>query len=69
MIAYLKNIFQIMPKRYEVMSLMCHMDIVDENLAKAQNQGWEICGDVLLKNSTGQCYDTYFHIPMKRLRE
>ena len=52
--------------RYEVMSLMAHIDFVDERLREAQDAGWEICGDILLKNSTGHCTDTNFHIPMKR---
>jgi len=48
------------------MSLMAHIDFVDERLREAQDAGWEICGDILLKNSTGHCTDTNFHIPMKR---
>lgn len=52
--------------RYEVMSLMAHMDHQEERLKKAQDEGWEICGDILLKNKDGWCGNTFFHIPMKR---
>ena len=53
-------------KRYEVMSLMAHVDFQKQKLEEAQNEGWEICGDILLKNESGWCGDTFFHIPMKR---
>ena len=53
-------------KRYEVISLMTHIDYNDEKLKQAQDEGWEICGDILLKNEDGWCRSTYFHIPMKR---
>jgi hypothetical protein len=53
-------------KRYEVVSLMAHIDVKDEMLKKAQDEGWEICGDILIKNKDGWCGNTFFHIPMKR---
>lgn len=53
-------------KKYEVISLMTHIDYQKEQLKEMQNEGWEICGDILLKNKTGWVGDTYFHIPMKR---
>lgn len=56
-----------MKKRYEVKSLMSNMDHVDETLEKAQDEGWEIAGDILLKNEDGRCKSTFFHIPMKRV--
>jgi hypothetical protein len=66
----LKIIEKLKPrKRYEVMVLMTHINYNDEKLdkvAKAQNEGWEICGDILLKNEDGWCGNTYIHIPMKR---
>jgi hypothetical protein len=52
--------------KYEVMSLMVHVDYKDERLKKAQEDGWQICGDILLKNEDGWCKSTFFHIPMKR---
>lgn len=52
--------------KYEVMSLMVHIDYKDERLKKAQEDGWQICGDILLKNEDGWCKSTFFHIPMKR---
>jgi hypothetical protein len=52
--------------KYEVMSLMVHVDYKDERLKKAQKDGWQICGDILLKNEDGWCKSTFFHIPMKR---
>ena len=52
--------------KYEVMSLMVHIDYKDERLKKAQKDGWQICGDILLKNEDGWCKSTFFHIPMKR---
>ena len=53
--------------RYEVMSLMTHQKHVDKKLKHAQENGWEICGDILIKNESGCCNDTYLHIPMKRI--
>lgn len=53
--------------RYEVRSLMTHEKYLDERLKKAQDEGWELAGNVLIKNSTGHCTDTYFHIPLKRI--
>ena len=53
-------------KRYEVVSLMAYIDVKDEMLKKAQDEGWEICGDILIKNKDGWCGNTFFHIPMKR---
>jgi hypothetical protein len=53
-------------KRYEVISLMAHISVKDEMLKKAQEQGWGICGDILIKNESGGCNSTFFHIPMKR---
>lgn len=52
--------------KYEIMSLMVHIDYKDERLKKAQEDGWQICGDILLKNEDGWCKSTFFHIPMKR---
>lgn len=52
--------------RYEVMSLMAHVNYQEEKLKQAQDEGWEICGDVLLKNEDGWRRSTYFHIPMRR---
>lgn len=52
--------------KYEVMSLMVHIDYKDERLKKAQEDGWQICGDILLKNNDGWCGSTFLHIPMKR---
>jgi len=60
------SIFKRKKLRYEVQSLMAHADVVDDKLEKAQNEGWEIAGDILLKNKDGWCGNTYFHIPMKR---
>jgi hypothetical protein len=53
-------------RKYEVMSLMAHVDFVDEQLKKLQDEGWEIAGDILLKNKDGWCRSTIFHIPLKR---
>lgn len=52
--------------KYEIMSLIVHIDYKDERLKKAQEHGWQICGDILLKNENGWCKSTFFHIPMKR---
>jgi len=63
------HLFRCSGKRYEVMSLMAHVDYQEQKLKEAQDEGWEICGDILLKNKSeksGWCGDTYFHIPMKR---
>lgn len=61
------NVFKKKIVRYEVMSLMTHIDYKDAQLKEAQDNGWEICGDILLKNKDGWCGNTYFHIPMKRI--
>ena len=53
-------------KRYEVCSLISHIDFLDKQLEEKQNDGWEIAGDILIKNETGWCRNTNFHIPMKR---
>lgn len=52
--------------RYEVRSLMTHIDHQEGQLKQAQDEGWEICGDILLTNKDGWCGSTYFHIPMRR---
>ncbi len=54
-------------KKYEVMSLMANTDHIDRKLKQAQDEGWEICGDILLKNKDGWVGNTFFHIPMRRL--
>ena len=61
-----KNFFKKQIPKYEVYSLMSHESYVDEKLEKMQNDGWEIAGDILLKNKDGHCTHTYFHIPLKR---
>lgn len=53
-------------KKYEVMSLMYKEKYINDKLEEAQKKGWEIAGDILLKNESGHFTDTYFHIPMKR---
>lgn len=52
--------------KYEVTYLMSHQNYVDRQLKEKQDQGWEIAGDILLKNKDGWCGNHYFHIPMKR---
>jgi hypothetical protein len=54
-------------KKYEVMSLIANTDHIDIKLKQAQDEGWEICGDILLKNKDGWVGNTFFHIPMRRL--
>jgi hypothetical protein len=49
--------------KYEVRKISPHENYVDERLKTEQDEGWEICGDVLLKNSQGS---TFFYIPMRR---
>lgn len=51
---------------YEVTFLMAHQDYLDEKLSKMQSEGWQIAGDILIKNEDGHCTHHYFHIPMKR---
>jgi hypothetical protein len=70
MMKQLKNSFLRLVRRsktrFEVMSLMTHVDWQEQQLKEAQDDGWEICGEILLKNKSGWCGDTYFHIPMRR---
>lgn len=54
-------------KKYEVACLMAHESVVDERLEKMQSNGWEIAGEILIKNRDGHCTSNYFHIPMKRI--
>ncbi len=35
-------------------------------LQEYQDDGWEIAGDILIKNKDGWCMNNYFHIPLKR---
>ena len=53
-------------KRYEVKCLMVHEELAMKRLKKLYKDGWEIAGDILIKNQTGHCLDNYFMIPMKR---
>lgn len=55
-----------MPKKYEVMCLMSHENYVDEKLEKLQKEGWELAGEILIKNRDGHCNHNFFHIPLKR---
>ncbi|MDB4265005.1 hypothetical protein N9893_02965 [bacterium] len=57
------------PDQYAVMSLMSHRDNVDRQFKEKQDQGWELAGDIVLKNKSGWCGDTIFHIPLKRKLE
>jgi len=54
--------------KYEVACLRVHENHVDERLEVLQNEGWEIAGDILIKNQSGHCTDTYFNIPLKRVK-
>lgn len=54
------------PRKYEVSFLMSHQNHIDEQLAKKQDEGWEIAGDILIKNETGHCTNHYLHIPLRR---
>lgn len=62
----MKNIFKRLIPKYEVMCLMSHESCIDEKLEKLQNNGWEIAGDILIKNNDGHCNHHFFHIPLKR---
>ena len=54
-------------KRYEVRCLQINAQFVDEYLGKAQDEGWVICGDILITNDDkGHCLSNQLHIPMKR---
>jgi hypothetical protein len=58
-------------KKYEVKILM-HKEYIEnkehanKKLQEAQNEGWQIAGDILVKNESGHCRDNYLHIPLKR---
>ena len=53
-------------KKYEVQCLMIHDESANKKLEELQNQGWEIAGDILVKNETGWCGHNFLHIPLKR---
>jgi len=53
-------------KKYEVMVLMSREEHVNKKLKGLQDNGWEISGDILVKNKSGWCNDNYMHIPLKR---
>jgi hypothetical protein len=54
---------------YEVCVLNSKEDCLEEKLNRYQGQGWQICGDVLVKNESGHCLDTYVFIPLKRKKK
>jgi len=56
-------------KKYEVTCLIAYQDVLNEQLDKMQSEGWEIAGEILLKNQDGHCLSNYFYIPMKRIKK
>ncbi len=54
--------------QYEVSVLMSHEDYMHEKIQELQDEGWEIAGDILVKNQRGNCGDTYVFIPFKRVK-
>lgn len=62
--SWIKSIFK--KPKYEVMALMSHERYIDEKMEALQNEGWELCGELLVKNKTGHCTDTYLFVPLKR---
>ena len=54
-------------KKYKVSVLMTSERWVNERLEEMQNAGWEIAGDILVKNKTGDTGQGYLHIPMKMI--
>ena len=53
-------------KKYDVIVLHSHERLLQKRLDERQDEGWEIAGDILVKNSTGHCNDTYMMVPLKR---
>lgn len=53
--------------QYEVKCLMAHENYVNERLEEAQNQGWEIAGQIMLKENTNGDGAIFFHIPIKKI--
>jgi hypothetical protein len=52
-------------KRYEACILSAHKDLITVRLDKAQAEGWEVSGQMLVKGSTDGAL--FLYIPMKRL--
>ena len=54
--------------KYEIHVLQINETSANEKLLIYQNQGWEIGGDILIKNTShnGHFSDTYVYIPLKR---
>lgn len=50
--------------KYEVKILSVHLSNKDDELEKAQNDGWEIAGQILLSKRPTGSIDIY--IPLKR---
>lgn len=61
-----KNNFKKRHPSYDVRVLMVHESNLDDRLKLYQNQGWEISGDILVKNRSGHCLDTNLFIPFKK---
>ncbi len=64
-------------KKYEITILMSKEyngknengeDIPQANnyLQEYQNDGWELAGEIKIKNKSGWCMDNTFYIPLKR---
>lgn len=63
MIKWMKN-----NNKYEFHILQIKEKYANEKLQRYQNDGWEIGGDILIKNtsSNGDFSETCVHIPLKR---
>ena len=51
--------------KYEVFILKCHSSWLDERLAEKQSEGWEIAGDILIREN--DTFNQYISIPLKRI--
>lgn len=59
-------LFRRRTKKWELVCLCVHINNQAVFLQQYQEQGWEICGDVLVKNKSGHIGDTYLLIPFRR---
>jgi hypothetical protein len=53
-------------KRYQVTVLYSHEDYMNEKIEALQDEGWEMCGHILVSNKSGWCGDTHVFIPFRR---
>ncbi len=65
---YLLDLFNVKRSftRYEIRWFISNYHYYEEHFKEAQDEGWEIAGDIVIRNDNGNVTDTWYYIPMKR---